>query len=230
MNAFVIDGNINSRSGLGLRITEPPVLPVTSRIADSIMVDGREGTLTVLKGWEDVTLDMKAALLGSDIATRWREVLPVLLAAGTVSLSTDPDVYCRVKRAVVGEMRMRLARLGEFQLTFICSPFRYLTDVPTLTLTSSGTVTNPGTVYSLPRIKVYGTGTRTLTINGKPIILNILSGSLTLDSELKECSFGDAAQNNRMTGDFPVFEVGNNTVTLGSGITKAEIEPRWRYL
>jgi phage-related protein len=230
MNAFVIDGNINSRSDLGLRITEPPVLPVASRIADSITVDGREGTLTVLKGWEDTTLDMKAALLGADIATRWREVLPVLLAAKTVSLSTDPDVCYRVKRTIAGEMRMRLARLGEFSLTFTCSPFRYMTGAPTLTLTSSGTVTNPGTVYSLPRIKVYGTGTRTLTINGKQVILNLLSGNLTLDSELKECFFGDAAQNNRMTGDFPVLEVGSNTVTLGSGITKAEVEPRWRYL
>jgi phage-related protein len=99
-----------------------------------------------------------------------------------------------------------------------------------LTLTSSGTVVNPGTVYALPRIKVYGTGSRTLTINGRPIILNLLSGNLTLDSELKECSFGDAAQNNRMTGEFPVFDVGPNTITLGSGITKVEIEPRWRYL
>jgi phage-related protein len=99
-----------------------------------------------------------------------------------------------------------------------------------LTLTSSGTVVNPGTVYSLPRIKVYGTGSRTLTVDGKPIVLNLLSGNLTLDSELKECSFGDTAQNNRMTGDFPVLEVGSNAISLGSGITKVEIEPRWRYL
>jgi phage-related protein len=33
-----------------------------------------------------------------------------------------------------------------------------------------------------------------------------------------------------MTGDFPRLEVGSNTITLGTGITKVEIEPRWRYL
>jgi phage-related protein len=230
MNAFVLDGNINSRSDLGLRITEPPVLPASSRITDSITVDGREGTLTVMRGWEDVTINMKAALLGVGITARWREVLPVLLAAQTISLSTEPGVYWRVKRVVAGELKMRLARLGEFSLTFTCAPFRYLAGVQALMLTSSASVVNPGSVYSLPRVKVFGTGTRTLTVNGKLITLNILSGNLTLDSELKECFYGDAAQNNRMTGDFPVFEVGSNAVVLGSGITKVEIEPRWRYL
>jgi phage-related protein len=82
----------------------------------------------------------------------------------------------------------------------------------------------------LPCVKVYGTGSRTLTVNGKPIILNLLSGNLTLDSELKECFYGDVAQNQNMSGDFPVFNVGDNTVTLGIGITKVEIEPRWRVI
>jgi len=62
------------------------------------------------------------------------------------------------------------------------------------------------------------------------IILNILSGSLTIDSELKTCFFGNVAQNQNMNGDFPVFNVGNNTITLGTGITRIEIEPRWRYI
>jgi len=72
--------------------------------------------------------------------------------------------------------------------------------VPPITLTSSGTVTNIGTVYSLPKIAVFGTGSRTLTINGKQITLNILQGSLTLDSELKTCYFGNVAQNQNMQG------------------------------
>ncbi|GHU48758.1 hypothetical protein FACS1894127_0100 [Clostridia bacterium] len=230
MNAFIINENINSRSDLSLRITQPPRLPASRRIVDSIGVDGREGTLTVLKGWEDITFDMRAALIGTDIRPRWRSVLPQILAAGTLYFSTDPEVYYKVKHVSAGELEMRLSGLGEFSLKFTCAPFRYQRNVSMVTMTSSGTITNPGTTYSLPRIKVYGTGTRTLTINSKPIILNLLSGSLMLDSELKECFYGNAAQNNRMTGDFPVFAAGSNQVTLGSGITKVEIEPRWRYI
>jgi phage-related protein len=85
-------------------------------------------------------------------------------------------------------------------------------------------------VYSLPKITVYGTGSRNLTINGKLVVLNILSGSLVLDGELKTCYYGSVAQNQNMTGDFPVLNVGSNTITLGTGITKIEIEPRWRYI
>jgi len=230
MNSFTLDNTINSRSDLGLRITQPPVIPMSKQIMDSITVDGREGSLTILRGWEDVKFNMKAALIGENQHSRFREILPAILAAKTVSFSDDSDVYYNVKHVQTGALEQRMYSLYEFSLSFICSPFRYIRNVPTVTMTSSGTVTNIGTVYSLPKIVVFGTGSRTLTINGKQIVLNILSGNLTLDSELKTCYFGNVAQNQNMQGDFPVFEVDGNTITLGSGITKLEIEPRWRHI
>jgi phage-related protein len=230
MNAFILNETTNSRANLGLRITQPPTFPATQRIIEKIDVDGREGSLTLLKGWEDIALTLKAAVLGANCRADYRSAVAAILAASTVRFSNDPDVFYKVKYAKVGEMTMQLRSLGEFQISFVCAPFKYIRGVATVTMTASGSITNPGTVYSLPKIKVYGTGTRTLTINGKPIMLNLLSGNLTLDSELKECHYGDVAQNNRMTGDFPRFEVGSNTITLGTGITKLEIEPRWRYI
>jgi len=230
MNYFVINENVNSRADLGLRITQPPIIPTTKRIVDSIEVDGREGTLTILRGWEDIVFDMKAALIGSDLCGRFREILPIVLAAKTVYFSNDNQVYYNIKHVQSGALERRLSKLYEFSLTFTCAPFRYLRNVPDVILTQSGTIVNIGGIYSLPRIMVYGTGNRTLTINGKPITLNILSGNLTIDSELKTCYYGNVAQNNQMTGDFPVFEVGNNSITLGTGISKIEIEPRWRFI
>ena len=230
MNHFILNGSVNSRTDLGLRITQPPVLPPAKRIIQSIDVDGREGSLTILKGWEDIKFSVGVALVGTDIQTRWREVLPQILAASTISFSTDPSVFFNIKHVEATGLERRLAQVWEFTLSFTCAPFRYLSDAAMIILTSSGTLANPGSVYSLPKIKVYGTGSRTLPINGKPIVLNILSGNLTIDSELKECHYGNVAQNQNMSGDFPVFNVGSNIVTLGTGITKVEIEPRWRYL
>jgi phage-related protein len=230
MNYFVINEILNSRTDLGLRITQPPVVPPSQRIVQSIDVDGREGSLTILKGWADVEFSLGVAVIGQDVRALWRTVLPQILSAGAIYFSNDTAVFYKIKRIKAGALEMKLSRLGECQLTFICSPFKYQRNAAMLNRTTSGTVNNPGTVYSLPKIKVYGTGLRTLTIGGKPIVLNLLSGNLTLDSELKECFFGDVAQNQNMSGDFPRFEVGSNTVTLGTGITKVEIEPRWRYL
>lgn len=230
MNAFVINETINSRTALGLRITERPIMPATERIVQKIEVDGREGSLNILKGWKDCDINFKVALLGTDIRNRYRTVTAQVRAAETVYFSNDPTIYYKVKIATVGALDMKLSQLGEFPVTFNCAPFKYLRSVTMITRTTSGTITNPGTVYSLPRIKVYGSGTRDLTINGKLIVLNLLSSPLTLDSEIKECYYGNTAQNQLMTGDFPRFEVGANTITLGTGITKVEIEPRWRYL
>jgi hypothetical protein len=40
MNAFILNNTINSRTDLGLRITQPPVAPISRQIVKSIPVDG----------------------------------------------------------------------------------------------------------------------------------------------------------------------------------------------
>ena len=177
-----------------------------------------------------MTFNLKAVIWAKDVWTVWRTIFPQILNAKTVSFSNDPTVFYKMKTVKASGLSQVLSTMWEFELEITSSPFRYKADVPLINRTSSGTVTNSGNVYSLPRIKVFGSGTRTLTINGKPIILNLQSEYLMIDSELKECFYGDVSANNLMTGDFPEFRVGSNTVTLGTGITKIEIEPRWRYL
>ena len=230
MNYFVLNESINSRTDLGLRITKPPVIPVSKRIVNSIEVDGREGTLTMLRGWEDVKFQFNAGLLGSDSNPRFTDILPTILDSTSIYFSSDKSVNYNVKFVECERLEQRVYSLFEFRLTFTCSPFRYMRNVAPITLTSSGNVANIGTVYSLPKITVYGTGNRTLTVNGKAVNLNILQGSLTLDSELKICYFGNVAQNQNMQGEFPILEVGGNAITLGAGISRVEIEPRWRHL
>lgn len=190
MNAFILDGTINSRTDLGLRITEVPVIPVTERVIDSIEIDGREGDLTILKGWKDVTFGFKVVIWKSDVWTSWQIILPQILNAKTIAFSNEPNVFYPIKYAKASGLTQILSSMWEFEMELTCSPFRYKTNVATINRTTSGTVNNPGNIYSLPKIKVYGNGTRTLTINGKPIVLNLTNGNLTLDSDLKECFTG----------------------------------------
>jgi phage-related protein len=230
MNSFTLDETINSRAAWGLRITAPPVIPPTKRIVESINVDGREGTLTILKGWEDISFKMRAALLGTNIQGRFREILPVILSAKTIYFSNDPAVYLKIKHISAGGLERKLSALYDFQLSFVCDPFYYIRNVAPITMTAAGSVTNLGNVFALPILKVYGTGSQTLTISGKETKLNILAGHLIVDSALMECYQGGTAQNNQMQGPFPVFNTGNTTISWSGGITKIEIEPKWRYL
>jgi len=230
MNAFILNNTINSRTNLGLRITRPPIIPPTRRVVNSFNVDGREGSLTILRGWQDISFDFRVALFGNDHVTRWRDILPIIMSAETIHFSNDSGVFYQIKTIHTEPEVQRLVGMSEYTMHFTCAPFRYMRNVAIITRTTSGTLANPGTVHSLPHITVFGTGNRTLTINGRAIVLNLLQGRLTLDSALKICHFGNVAQNNQMTGDFPVFNIGNNTITLGTGITRLEIEPRWRFL
>ena len=230
MYAFIIDGNIHSKNDLALRISEVPILPISEKVIQTIEVEGREGSLTIEKGWGDIVFSFKAVLQSGNYLNKWRDVLPKIIAAKTITFSNDRSIHYKIKQVRVSGLKQLLSHLWEFELELRCAPFRYMNDVTTLIRTSSGVVTSHGNMYSLPRIKVFGTGRRTLTVNGKAIVLDLQTEHMILDSELKECYFGNVATNHRMSGDFPIFNIGNNQVTLGTGITRVEIEPRWRFL
>ncbi|MDR1606373.1 MAG: phage tail protein [Streptococcaceae bacterium] len=227
MKGFILDGAINSYTDLGLRITLVPVIPSSQRVIEDLAIDGREGTLTLFKGWEDISFSFKAAITNK---TTWNIVLPQILNAQTITFTNEPTVHFKVKYIKVSGLTQLLSNLWEFEIEVTTAPFRYLNNFATINRTSSGTVQGYGNIYSLPKITVYGIGSRTLTINGKAIVLNILNGYLIIDSELKECYYGNVAQNQNMTGDFPVLNPSSNQVTLGTGITKVEIDARWRMI
>ena len=171
MNAFILDGTINSRTDFGLRITQVPIVPTPGRVIETIEVDGREGDLTLLKGWKDMTVSLKAVIWAKDVWNVWRTISPRILNANTISFSNDPSVFYKIKTIQASGLTQVLSTMWEFELEVTCSPFRYKANVPLINRTSSGMVTNNGNVYSLPKIKVYGSGARTLTINGKPRVL-----------------------------------------------------------
>ena len=117
-----------------------------------------------------------------------------------------------------------------FAVNFRCQPFWYMTDVQTITLTTSGTfITNPGSVSSDPVITVYGNGEVTLMV-GMTIVELDVSGSITLDTPLMEAYSGIASMNSAMSGDFPVLLPGQNAISWTGNVTKIEIQPNWRSL
>lgn len=55
MYGFTLNGTINSWNDFGLRFTEVLVIPDTQRVIDTIEIDAREGSLTMFKGWGDLS-------------------------------------------------------------------------------------------------------------------------------------------------------------------------------
>lgn len=118
---------------------------------------------------------------------------------------------------------------GEFDLTFICKPQRYLKSGETAqTIASGGSITNPTDFESQPLIVVTGAG----QLQIGQTTLTIASGfsSVTIDCEMMDCYSGTQSANDKVTfsgNNFPVLKPGSNGVVFGSGITNVQITPRW---
>lgn len=122
---------------------------------------------------------------------------------------------------------------GKLRIGFNCRPERFTTDAFTVITktTSGGYITNPTGQRAKPCIKVYGSGSGSITVNGYQVNIAQLNQYLHIDSELQDAYRGlnDPNQNIYVTlvSDFPVLDVGNNYITWNGGITQVDIYPRW---
>lgn len=94
--------------------------------------------------------------------------------------------------------------------------------------TTSSTMTNPTVFESQPLIRVYGNGS--FSVNDITITITNATSYTDIDCEMMDCYEGSTNRNNDVafsTYDFPVLKPGDNPVTIVSGITEVDIQPRW---
>lgn len=228
MFGFTLNSAETSAS-LGLRLTAPVAIPAAVRAVDDIEVEGRAGTLTRFTGWEDTEIELELAVPVRDGLHQYRQAAHELTGSSTIALTAEPGVYRKVKHCEVSELRRELSGCGFFTARLTCQPFTYLTEgLNPVTLTASGTITNPGLLDADPIITVTGTGTLSLTINARVYHVNSPAGSVTLDSERLVAHAHGKIQTDALTETFPTFKPGINRLTLGAGISKIVITPNWR--
>ena len=111
-------------------------------------------------------------------------------------------------------------------------PFRYLKNNTEVVLTSNGTVTNPGTVYSEPVITVEGNGDVTLTI-GKQTMQLTIDTKATIDCRHKKQNVYDKNGNLKNTlrkrGGFFEIAPGTSGIAVSGSVSKITIKGNWRY-
>lgn len=150
------------------------------------------------------------------------------LMNGKTLYFTDDDVYRKIKHVVVGDIVNEIEEHGEFEVDFKLDPFEYTEDV-NLKLTKPGVIYNPGTIESYPKFWIVGNGTFRITINDVSFQIKDVNGSVVIDSEILEAYTDTISMNHKMVGQFPIFNVGENTIEWSGVIQFMEIRPRWRY-
>ena len=117
---------------------------------------------------------------------------------------------------------------GTIVLEFNCMPQRWLTSGQSfVSFTADGSISNPTLFDAKPLLRVYGSGqigvgTETLTLSQAG------DAYVDIDCESMNAYEGSTNMNQYLqVTDFPVLKPGSNGLTLGTGITKIEVMPRW---
>ena len=232
MNDYFIWNGTDCRD-YGIHVTEQPPITIPAERSTQTNVPGRSGSLTTLEG-DDVYDDL---LLTAECFITDPARIPLiagwLKGSGTVTFANRLGGYykARIANQIPFEKVMKGRPHCTFSVNFRCFPFWYQENVQDITLTTSGRyITNPGNVYAEPVITIYGSGDIALIVGGTIVELTDVSGSITVDTEIKEAYKGIALLNDHMSGDFPVLKPGSNAVSWTGTVTKVVVRPNWRYL
>jgi len=242
---------------MGLRLLRMPVRRAAERLGERAQALGRDGYLW-MDGGAYAPVEIEAECMTADGADL-RAAREWLMSAGEAELlfSDEPDrAYLARAAAFEAENELDCYERKRVAVRFICQPHRYLYPAAAdIVLTAGGTVVNPGTAASEPRISVQATGDFILYVNGTAIEAGAapesldsadggpaeaglagqearnLGASVIIDSRLRDCLETDSvtlANGRVIMADFPVLSPGPNAVSWTGAVTKVTITPRWR--
>lgn len=116
------------------------------------------------------------------------------------------------------------------KIRFTCDPYMYEANETVVVLDADGMITNPGSAAALPLIEVSGSGDATFSVNGNEITIEGMTSGTTVYIDSAAGYVYTEEEATAITGDFPVLQMGLNTITLGENVSLLRITPRWRWV
>lgn len=235
MNYFTFDGVSSKNYGVyisGLKAYKSP-----ERDEQKVEVPGRNGDLLYdNKRFKNVSIPYECHI--EDDVDRNIAGIQELFAAHTgyhrLEDTLHPEYY-RIARmsGTIDATTDTYKRKARFTITFDCKPQKYLKsgEMPITFTERSFDIFNPTQFPAKPLIRVYGKGT--MGIGSDTITIADADGYTDLDCELMDAYKGVTNKNSYLTlntGVFPQLRPGKTGITLGTGITKVEITPRWETI
>ena len=231
MRSFIL-GSFNSATS-GCRITDPPTLTPTARMADEVEILGGEGRLMRPRGWQLRT--MSIGLLAPSMSVI-DELAGVAASEDLrLRLSHLPARFFITASAAVVDVTTFGSRFHA-TLELVCRPFTYLdSGLTPIELVDGGkvTVTNPSLMSARPTLALSGSGRASVRFAQRYIDRYYTfrlpgTGQLIVDSGAYTCTVSDhIAFDALIAEDFPVLEAGRTTIILPSGVS-GHIIPNWR--
>lgn len=209
-----------------------PVIRPEERV-DHIVIPGRTGELTQVEG-ENI---FNSYIQTIALTVQGLENVPAaeiwLKGDGYVTFDTQPELKqrARIINAVTFQRHSKNANYYTGEVQFYCDPVKGQLNEAQIEVTESGTtLENPGTLPALPEIQIEGSGTVSISIEGKTLIIPDLESGWTADCENKWICRNGVPQFGAWQGEFPEIPVGESTILYTGNVTAITITPRWRWL
>ena len=238
MIPYLVINGTSSKSVTGLLIQSLP--PISKpKIRTSIeTVDGRDGDIVTVLGYEAYDKPVKIGLYGEYNVD---DVIEFFNTSGTVTFSNEADKY--YKFAIYDQIDLaRLIRFKTATVKMHVQPFKYSADETTLSYSydtpqsASITVRNNGNYFSKPTITITGSGNVSVSLGDVQILaLDLDSNGETIIINVEDMNAYDPSGNylNRLvTGDYDnlVFAVGLNTLNISGSVTAVSVANYSRWI
>lgn len=228
MAYYMTFGNIASSSYDVEALNKPTMLAHAARDVSLVSVPGRNGTVALDNGrWGDFT---ETYTIHGDLddVENFRAALAATLGEEQELTDTFDAAHLRLGRYINAFSLSRSVPSGcAAEISFNCRPERFLVSGRTYTSVTNGdTLTNPTEFAAKPAIK--GTGSGTISIDGKTMTITGYSGNWLIDCDTLDITSQDGLTNLNQyaSGDFPEIPTGSSTISI-TGATAVSVMPRY---
>jgi phage-related protein len=232
MTSMTFKGVTSAAMGV-IVLDYPPITKPAARIKTET-IPGRSGDLTLQSdpAYDAYDKKLRCRLLSSAVL---ENVSAWLNGSGLLVIGNEPTYAysARVEDKIDFEKVMPGRDARVFEVTFTVQPEKRLaTPEADIVMTAGGTIANPGTLLSRPRILVNATGDVTLMIGQYITDLEGLTDPIILDSEIGMATNAAGTLNASalVSGEWPMLGPGNNAISWAGAVTSLTITPRWRWL
>lgn len=213
-------------NSMGIIIEETPVIPKPKRNYTQYTIPGKNGYLAIdNKCYDPLPFTLKCHYK-EGIGNR-NEIAAWLDGYGTLQVDADKEYKGYISNSISFQ---QVFRFRKFPIQFMLQPIAKAVNKTTVNMVSSGYFSSDTYTDAYPVIKVTGTGTITIGLNGTQFTIYNADGQYILDCEAKVITKNGGNASNSMSGDFPRVVSGTNALTITGTVTALTIEYKKSYL
>ena len=217
MNHFTFNGH--STSEFGLLVTGLATYGSPARRVEKISVPGRNGDVLLDEGTFDNYIARYEIGIIDDFKVNAREIANWLLSSRGYSDLTDtynPETFRKASfYSNIDYVVTALSRAGTASIEFDCKPQRYYVSNANINVSASASAQTITLAHNAePIITMAQAGT--VTVNGKTFTTS--QAPITINCQTMQAYNGTTLLNDKISGEFPDFVKGANTVTTNKAL------------